>query len=65
MTDFRWLRAEVKKQLALREWKHKDLAKATGYSPKSIDSFMCGSRASKKLTEAVVKALDISENRTA
>ncbi len=62
MTDYKFFRAEVKKQLALREWKHKDLAKATGYSLNAIDSFMCGSRTSDRIIEAIAKALDISEN---
>ncbi len=64
MKDFIGFKAEAKKQMALREWKYKDLAVATGYSIDTIQSFMCGSRASDKLVAAVAKALDIPEYMT-
>lgn len=59
MSDFRVFRAEVKKQLVLRGWRHKDLAKATGYSVNAIDTFMTGSRCSVRLENAIRAALDI------
>lgn len=40
MQDFIAFKAEVKKQLALREWTHADLAKAAGCSKGTIDSFL-------------------------
>lgn len=61
MQDFISFRAEVKKRLALRNWKHKDLAKATGYSLNAINTFMCGSRCSDALAVSIAKALDIPD----
>ncbi len=59
MKDYIAFRAEAKKQMALREWRNFDLAKATGYSLSSIENLMCGSRCSKKLVAAVAEALQI------
>ncbi len=53
-------RAEVKKQMDLRGWKHKDLAIATGYSIYSINSAFSGARCSDKLMKAIADALNIS-----
>ena len=61
ISDYRSFRAEIKKELVLRGWKHKDLAKATGYSVNAIDSLMCGARASDKLVAAVADALSIAK----
>ena len=49
--------AEMKKQLTLKGWKYKDLAKATGYSETSIKQLAIGNRASPKLVNAVTKVL--------
>ncbi len=62
MVDFARFKAEVKKQLSLKNWKYADLAKATGYSISTIESLMCGSRASDKVYKAVANALDIPEH---
>lgn len=64
MVDFTRFKAETKKQLELRGWKYADLAKATGYSVNSIESFMCGARAGDKLCKAVSEALSIPEHMT-
>lgn len=61
MQNFTAFRAEVKKRLALRDWKHKDLAKATGYSVDAINSLMCGSRCSDALAVSVARALEIPD----
>lgn len=34
-------KAEVKKQMVLREWNYKDLAAATGYTHQTIQVMMC------------------------
>lgn len=60
ISDFIKFRAEVKKELALREWKYKDLAKATGYSVNAIDTFMCGARCSETLRKKIAEVLNIS-----
>lgn len=39
-----------------------DLAKATGYSLSTIESLMCGSRASDNVYKAVAKVLNIPEH---
>ena len=59
LANYKEFRAEIRKQLSLRGWKYKDLASATGYTVKTIESFMCGSRTSDGLAEAIAKALDI------
>ena len=59
LKNFNAFRAEVRKQLSLRGWKYKDLATATGYTVKTIESFMCASRTSDGLADAIAKALDI------
>lgn len=64
MIDFVRFKAEVKKQLALKEWTYADLAKASGYSRSTIESLMCGVRATDKVCKAVAKALDIPEHMT-
>lgn len=64
VTRLREFRAEAKKQMVLRDWKHKDLAKATGYSVSTIDCFMSGhyAKASDDFVRTVAKALDIPEH---
>lgn len=62
MQNFIAFKAEVKKQLALREWTHADLAKVAGCSKGTIDSFMCGVRCSERLAKAIADALDIPEH---
>lgn len=53
-------KAEVKKQMTLKGWKYSDLAKATGYSIGTIESLMCGARASDRVYRAVANAIGIS-----
>ncbi len=55
----REFKAEVKKQLYLRDWQHKDLAEAIGYSTASVDSFMCGTRFNCKVAKAIGETLGI------
>ena len=52
-------KAEVKKQLALRNWKYKDLALATGYTVGTIEALMCGARVNDTIAEIVAKTLGI------
>lgn len=59
VTNHTALCAEIRKQLYLRSWKCKDLAKATGYTTGTIYAFMSGSRVNDKIAEAIAKALDI------
>lgn len=56
-------KAEIKKQLYLRDWQHKDLAAAIGYSTASIDSFMCGTRFNRKIAKAIGEKLGIDYNK--
>lgn len=59
--DFPRLRAEIKKELTLREWKYADLADQTGYSIFYIRSFMTGHRGSLKAAHKIVSVLGIPE----
>ena len=59
LQNYKAFKAEVRKQLSLRGWKYKDLSVATGYTTRTIEAFMCGSRTSDSLAEAIAKALDI------
>lgn len=43
----------------LRDWKYKDLAKASGYSVAAIEGFMGGYRVNGRIAGAIAKALDI------
>lgn len=52
--------AEVKKQLALRDWKYADLAKSTGYKVGTIKAFMSGARQSSSIANRIAKSLHIS-----
>ena len=51
--------AEVKRQLALRKWTSKDLAKATGYKVSTIYACMSGRRDSGAVEKAIAAALNI------
>ncbi len=51
--------AEVKRQLALRKWTSKDLAKATGYKVSTIYAYMSGQRDSDVVEKAIAVVLDI------
>lgn len=62
MVDYVSFKAEVKKKLALKGWKYADLAKASGYSVSTIESLMCGARATDNVCKAVAQALDIPEH---
>ena len=59
MANYKALCAEIRKQLYLRGWKCKDLAKATGYTTGTIYAFMGGRRVNDKIAETIAKALDI------
>lgn len=59
LANYKEFRAEIRKQLSLRGWKYKDLAAASGYTTSAIEAFMCGTRTSDGLAEAIAKALDI------
>lgn len=43
----------------LRDWKYKDLAKASGYSVAAIEGFMGGYRVNDRVAGAIAKVLDI------
>lgn len=49
--------AEMKKQLALKNWTHADLAKEIGFSKSAIDKFTSGQRNSTELANAISVAL--------
>lgn len=63
MRNFLVYKAEVKKRQVEKGMTYKDLAKATGYSYKTIEKFMCGaySCSDKKIAKAIAGALDIPE----
>ena len=50
---------EVKKQLAIRKWRYKDLAKASGVPLGTIYVFMSGARDGETTKKALAKALNI------
>ena len=56
-----YLRAEIKKQLALRGWKSADLAKAANLSLSQVYEFMKGRSMTVSTERAIRKALDIKE----
>lgn len=52
--------ADIKRELAIRGWKYKDLAVATGYTPGVIKQFMSGNYPySSHIIKAISKALNI------
>ena len=59
LANYKLFRAEIRKQMDLRDWKYKDLAKASGYSVASIEGFMGGYRVNDRVAGAIAKALDI------
>lgn len=61
VTDYPTLRAEIKKELSLREWTYTDLATKTGYSVFYIRSFMAGYLGSPKAAHKIVSVLGIPE----
>lgn len=66
MKDFIKFKAEVKKRQVETGMTYKDLEKATGYSYKSIERFMCGAYggSGEVIAKAIAKALDIPEYLT-
>ncbi len=53
-------KAEVKKQLALRNWNYKDLSRETGYTQRSIQVMMSDEeKLSRKAMECFSKVLGI------
>ena len=59
LANYKLFRAEIRKQMDLRDWKYKDLAKASGYSVAAIEGFMGGYRVNDRVAGAIAKALDI------
>lgn len=65
MVNYKAFRAEVSKQLDIRDWTYADLAKETGYEYKTIERFMGKSDSrpkSEAVARAIAKALDIPEH---
>lgn len=62
LANYREFRAEIRKQLSLRGWKYKDLSAATGYTVKTIEAFMCGTRVTDSMAISIAKALNIPEH---
>lgn len=53
--------ADVKRELAIRGWKYKDLAMATGYTPGVIKQFMSGNYPySSHIIRAISETLNIA-----
>ena len=50
---------KVAEQKKLRKLTNADLAKMTGYSKKTIESFMCGARESERIAKALAAVLNI------
>ncbi|MCM1276981.1 MAG: hypothetical protein NC299_16725 [Lachnospiraceae bacterium] len=59
IVNYPLFKAEVKKQMSLRDWKRRDLAKATGYSIHSIDTVFRKTKCSDELAKTIAKVLDI------
>ncbi len=53
------LKAEVKKQMYLRDLEYKDLAELTGIKRSTISAFMCGVRNSETTARALARVLEI------
>lgn len=52
--------ADIKRELAIRGWKYKDLAMATGYTPGVIKQFMSGNYPySSHIIKSISEALNI------
>lgn len=66
MKDFLKFKAEVKKRQVEKGMTYKDLEKATGYSFKTVEKFMCGAYtcSDEKIAKAIAEALDIPEYMT-
>lgn len=56
---YRLFCGKVAEQKKLRKLTNADLAKMTGYSKKTIESFMCGARESEPIAKALAAALHI------
>ncbi len=61
MADFINFRAEVRKQLDLRDWKYKDLARETNYSVYSIYSALEDNNCSYNLRKRILDVLGLPE----
>lgn len=59
ISNFTLFKAEVKKQLSLRNWKYKDLADTIGCSVHYINSIMGGGRCSEKIVDRIKEVLGI------
>lgn len=56
------LRGEIKKQLDIRGWSYKDLARETGYSQMTVRTYMSDQeKQSERFETAVRKILKIQE----
>lgn len=52
-------KGEIAKQKKLRHLTNADIGKMSGYSVKTIDAFMSGTRESERLAKAIAEALSI------
>lgn len=52
-------REKIKHAKVDKKCTNADIAKLTGYSKKTIESFMCGARESDKMARAISKALNV------
>lgn len=64
IANFPLFRAEVRKQLDLRNWKYRDLATAAGCSVHYINSIMNGGRCSDRIAEKIIDILEIPKHLT-
>ncbi len=62
MRNFHLFRAEVKRELTLRNWTYTDLAERVGYAPCYVQHLMAGA-GSKKAAFKVMNALNIDTHR--
>lgn len=51
--------ADVTRELKVRKWTYKDLAKATGQKVSYINAFMCGLRYNESVKKSIAAALEI------
>lgn len=62
--DKQLFKAEVKKQLTLRNWSYADLAEHTKYTPKSIKTILNDdTRLSENAVASIASALEIDINK--
>lgn len=58
-TIYTLFREKIRHAKVDKKYTNADIAKLTGYTKKTIESFMCGARESENVAKAIAKALNI------